>query len=189
MKVRNHAPTCVNPDTASKLIQRGWGEPLPLPEPEIIKEISYDSEKYYEEFGPGSPLIYLNSSKPVLDFDNCDRYAYWLTEHQKEKIDRYEDYPRYPPWGNQIFPLVDFCMANGDFVKLALADEFQWSFYKINSEQKPDQEMNPISEKDQIDTHQGGNPNTPEIFRHGVTKFVNPSHESSKVLQNSTSDR
>ena len=115
-------------------------EPDPTPEPEIIKETSFDSDKYYEEFGTGSPLIYKQTSKPVLNYENCDRYAYWLTEHQKEKIDRYEDYPRYPPWGNQIFPLVEFCTSNGDFVKLAAGDKIQWSFYKIYSEDKPDPE-------------------------------------------------
>ena len=106
-------------------------EPEPIQEPEINKETGFNSDIYYEEFGPGSPLIYLNSSKPVLDYDNCKRYAFWLTEHQKEKIDKYEDYPRYPPWGNQIFPLVEYCSDNGDFVKLAVGDKIQWSFYEI----------------------------------------------------------
>jgi len=130
---------CVKPESIPKLIERGWGEPEPVPEPEIdtIKDTDYDSEKFYEEFGPGSPLIYLETSKPVLDNDNCDRYAYWLTEHQKEKIDLYEDYPRYPPWGNQIFPLVDFCTANGDLLKFVVGDKIQWSFYKIYSENDP----------------------------------------------------
>ena len=109
------------------------------PEPEIIQETSFNSNLYYEEFGHGSPLIYLDSFEPVLDYDNCYRYAYWLTEHQKEKIDRYEDYPRYPPWGNQIFPLVDYCTDNGEFVKL-VDEKIQWKFdiyNEDNSEIKP----------------------------------------------------
>ena len=138
-KSTDNSPACVKPETKIKLIQRGWGEPKPIVEPEIdtIKETDYDSEKFYEEFGPGSPLIYLETSKPVLDYENCDRYAYWLTEHQKEKIDLNEDYPRYPPWGNQIFPLVDYCIANGDLLKFETSDKIQWSFYRISNETAP----------------------------------------------------
>jgi len=55
----------------------GGAEPEPEPEIDTIKETDYDSEKFYEEFGTGSPLIYIETSKPVLDYDNCDRYTYW----------------------------------------------------------------------------------------------------------------
>jgi len=115
----------------------GGAEPEPEPEIDTIKETDYDSEKFYEEFGTGSPLIYIETSKPVLDYDNCDRYTYWLTEHQKEKIDLYEDYPRYPPWGNQIFPLVDYCTSVGNLEKTVVDEKIQWEFYGINSEIDP----------------------------------------------------
>jgi len=135
-KATNSFPACVKPETKSKLIERGWGEPAPIPEPELqphtTSEVNFDSEKYYEEFGFGSPLIYKDTSKPVLDNGNCDRYASWLTEYQKEKTDRYEDYSRYPPWGNQIFPLVDYCIANGNLVKTNVDGKIQWEFQVDN---------------------------------------------------------
>jgi hypothetical protein len=89
------------------------------------------SSKFSGVFGNGSPLMYTEGLEPVLLYDNCKRYAYWLTEHQKEKIDLYEDYPRYPPWGNQIFPLVDFCVTNGDLVK-TVDDQIHWEFQLEN---------------------------------------------------------
>jgi hypothetical protein len=128
LKTSNNSPTCVKPETKTKLLERGWGEHAPVSEPEIIKETDFDSEKYYEEFDSGSPLMYLDTSNPVLDNDNCERYAYWLTKYQKEKLDRYEDYPRYPPWGNQIFPLVDYCTSVGDLTKTVVDDKIQWEF-------------------------------------------------------------
>lgn len=138
LKTSNNSPTCVKPETKTKLLERGWGEHAPIPEPEIIKETDFDSEKYYEEFDSGSPLIYLDTSNPVLDNDNCERYAYWLTKYQKEKLDRYEDYPRYPPWGNQIFPLVDYCIKNGDLIKTIVNDKIQWSFSGISGNSEPE---------------------------------------------------
>lgn len=128
LKTSNNSPTCVKSETKTKLLERGWGEHAPIPEPEIIKETDFDSEKYYEEFDSGSPLMYLDTSNPVLDNDNCERYAYWLTKYQKEKLNKYEDYPRYPPWGNQIFPLVDYCLANGDLIKTIQDDKIHWEF-------------------------------------------------------------
>jgi len=140
LKTGNNSPACVKPETLPKLIKRGWGEPAPEPEIQqnTTNETNLDSEKYYEEFGSDSPLIYKKNSEPLLDYDNCKRYAFWLTEHQKEKIDKYEDYPRYPPWGNQIFPLVDYCTTNGDFIKSIIGDKIQWIFSEFNSEHKPD---------------------------------------------------
>ena len=138
LKTSNNSPTCVKPETKTKLLERGWGEYAPIPEPEIIKETDFDSEKYYEEFDSGSPLIYLDTSNPVLDNDNCERYAYWLTKYQKEKLDKYEDYPRYPPWGNQIFPLVDYCIKNGDLIKTIVNDKIQWSFSGISGNSEPE---------------------------------------------------
>ncbi len=90
------------------------------------------SSKFSDVFGNGSPLMYTEGLEPVLLYDNCKRYAYWLSEHQKEKIDLYEDYPRYPPWGNQIFPLVDFCVTNGDLVKTISGDHYRWEFQLEN---------------------------------------------------------
>jgi len=134
LKTGNNSPACVKPETIPKLIKRGWGEPAPEPEIQqnTTNETNFDSEKYYEEFGSGSPLIYKNISKPVLDYDNCKRYAFWLTEHQKEKIDKYEDYPRYPPWGNQIFPLVDYCTTEGNLVKAIVDEKIHWEFQLEN---------------------------------------------------------
>ena len=106
------------------------GPPIPFYDSELM--LSFDSSLYRTVFGVGSPLYYKETSKPVLDEVNCDRYAYWMTEHQKEKINMYEDYPRYPPWGNQIFPLVDYCLENGDLVKFTVENKIQWSFYRID---------------------------------------------------------
>lgn len=110
------------------------GPPIPSYDSELM--LSFDSNLYYAEFGVGSPLIYKETNKPVLDEVNCVRYAYWLTEHQKEKIDLYEDYPRYAPWGNQIFPLVDYCLENGKLAKFNTENKIQWSFYRIVDEKE-----------------------------------------------------
>ena len=91
------------------------------------------SSMFDNVFGLGSPLVYREGLEPVLLYDNCKRYAYWLTEHQKEKIDLPEDYPRYPPWGNQIFPLVDFCITNGDLVK-TVDEQIHWEFQLENED-------------------------------------------------------
>jgi hypothetical protein len=88
----------------------------------------FDSNKYTTISDEGSPLVEIGTGNVVLTEDNCHRYAYWLTKYQKEKIDRYEDYPRYPPWGNQIFPLVDYCTTSGDLVKTIVDDKIQWKF-------------------------------------------------------------
>ena len=93
----------------------------------------FDSSLYYEEFGPGSPLIYQDTHKPVLHEVNCERYAYWMTEHQKEKPDFSENYPRYPPWGNQIFPLVEYCLDVGSLVKTSLSESVNWRFQLIKN--------------------------------------------------------
>ena len=92
---------------------------------------SLDSSLYYPVLGMGSPLVYKETSKPVLDETNCERYAFWMTEHQIEKIHLYEDYPRYPPWGNQIFPLVGYCLEQGDLAKIITENKIYWSFYRI----------------------------------------------------------
>ena len=88
----------------------------------------FDSKKYHEVFGPGSPIIHLDTSEPKLDHKNCHRYAYWLTEHQHTEINRYDENTRYPPWGNQIFPLVEYCISVGGLHKTADEDKIQWEF-------------------------------------------------------------
>lgn len=100
----------------------------------------YDPVRYYAIFTETGPLGILGvnekgdvtSGTPLLSEINCIRYATWLTEFQKEKIDIYEDYPRYPPWGNEIFPLVDYCVANGDLVKTIKDDKIHWEFQLEN---------------------------------------------------------
>lgn len=88
----------------------------------------YDHDKYTTVFGEGSILQELGTGSAVLTEDNCHRYAYWATKYQREKLELYEDYPRYPPWGNQIFPLVDYCTTVGDLVKTVDDDKIQWKF-------------------------------------------------------------
>ncbi|MCA9827754.1 MAG: hypothetical protein KC444_05095 [Nitrosopumilus sp.] len=83
---------------------------------------------FSEVFGPGSPIAYNEGLKPVFLYDNCERYVYWLNEHGKEKITLPEDYPRYPPWGNEIFPLVEFCTSNGEIVNTANGNSVHWEF-------------------------------------------------------------
>ncbi|GEM_PF-3612113 len=92
----------------------------------------YDSNKYDTVFDDGSPIQSKKTGETVLDADNCKRYAYWLTKYQKEKIDVSEDYPRYPPWGNEIFPLVDYCLANGNLIKTIQEDKIHWEFQLEN---------------------------------------------------------
>lgn len=88
----------------------------------------YDSNKYDTVFDEGSPIQSKKTGETVLDADNCKRYAYWLTKYQKEKIDLYEDYPRYPPWGNEIFPLVNYCVDVGDLAKTVIDGDVLWRF-------------------------------------------------------------
>jgi hypothetical protein len=88
----------------------------------------YDSNKYDTVFDDGSPIQSKKTGETVLDADNCKRYAYWLTKYQKEKIDLYEDYPRYPPWGNEIFPLVNYCVDVGDLEKTVIDGDVLWRF-------------------------------------------------------------
>ena len=106
----------------------------------------YDPARYYEIFTETGPLGLLGvnekgdvtSGSPLLSEINCMRYANWLTEFQKKKIDVSEDYPRYPPWGNEIFPLVDYCLANGDLIKTIVNDKIQWSFSGISGNSEPE---------------------------------------------------
>ena len=84
--------------------------------------------KFSEVFGPGSPLAYKEGLEPVFLYDNCKRYTYWLNEYGHENIHVPEDYPRYPPWGAQIFPLVEFCVEHGELAKIAKGDSFFWEF-------------------------------------------------------------
>jgi len=80
-----------------------------------------------------------NCGSPVLNEENCVRYTVWLNEFQKEKLHRTDDFPRYPPWGNQIFPLVDYCESVGEFYHVLIEDsttEIIWSF--VPDEQNKD---------------------------------------------------
>ena len=53
-------------------------------------------------------------------------------KHGHEKITVPEDYPRYPPWGNQIFPLVEFCTSNGNIVNVDDENSVRWEFKMEN---------------------------------------------------------
>ena len=111
----------------------------------------YDPQKFHEIFTPKGPLglkmitqhgdVHIGS--PAINDVNCMRYANWLTEFQKEKIDTREDYPRYPPWGNQIFPLVEYCNDNGHFEKNTI-DDIAWSFIPTS---QPYPEPSPVPMK------------------------------------------
>lgn len=89
---------------------------------------------FSEVFGPGSPLMYNDGLEPVFLYDNCKRYAYWLNEHSHEDIHVPEDYSRYPPWGNQIFPLVEFCTDHGKLIKTAEGNFVFWEFMVENED-------------------------------------------------------
>lgn len=89
--------------------------------------------KFSNVFGHTSPIVYNEGLTPVFLYDNCERYAYWLTEHGYDKLTLPEDYPRYPPWGNQIFPLVEFCTNNGELEKTVTGNSIRWEF-KIENE-------------------------------------------------------
>ena len=106
------------------------GPPIPFYDSELM--LSFDSSIYHPVLGDDSPLMYKETGESVLDETNCDRYAFWMTKHQKEKIELHEDYSRYPPWGNQIFPLVDYCLENGDLKKIIAENKIYWSFYRTD---------------------------------------------------------
>lgn len=92
-------------------------------------DYSFDSTKYYEIHGSVSPIIHLETKKAVLDKENCNRYSYWLTTVQREKIQLREEYPRSTPGLNPaIFPLMDYCLENGEFIKINSTDNIQWSY-------------------------------------------------------------
>jgi hypothetical protein len=105
-----------------------------LGKPALVEEQTkeFESKKYTTVFDEGSPLMEIGTGNPVLDEENCNRYAYWLTKYQKEKLDRFEDYDRYPPWGNQIYPLVEYCTSVGEFVKTVADNKIQWEFQLEN---------------------------------------------------------
>ena len=116
----------------------------------------YDYGKYYTVFGSGSPLVEIGTGNPLLSKDNCDRYAYWLSEHQKEKITIQEDFSvRYPPWGNQIFPLVEYCMKMGQLEKTVTDDVTRWEFQPVRQgmqglPSEPEPEPVPIPDSESL---------------------------------------
>ena len=129
-----------------ELVQKELENPL---EPDLILSpksskgtITY--EKIFTEDGPLQVCKIQedgdkNCGSPVLDEENCVRYTVWLNEFQKEKLHRTEDFSRYPPWGNQIFPLVTYCESVGEFYHVLIEDsttEIIWSF--VSDEQNKD---------------------------------------------------
>ncbi len=97
--------------------------------------------KFSNVFGHTSPIVYNEGMKPVLLYDNCKRYVYWLNEHGHEDIHVPEDYPRYPPWGNQIFPLVEFCTNNGELVKTVTDNSIRWEFIVNSNSLRPEDRL------------------------------------------------
>lgn len=150
-KISDNSPACVSLETKTKLMQRSWADSSG----DIIKQrtVQIESEPFkgtitYEKiFTEDGPLQVCkiqedgdkNCGSPVLNEENCVRYTVWLNEFQKEKVHRTEDFPRYPPWGNQIFPLVTYCESVGEFYHVLIEDsttEIIWSF--VPDEQNKD---------------------------------------------------
>lgn len=136
----------------------------------LLQTDFYDYNKYHTVFGPHSPLAEIGTGNPVLTRDNCERYAYWLTEHQKEKLTLQEDFSvRYPPWGNQIFPLVEYCTKTGQLDKTVTNEMITWKFIPVR------QGMHGLPSEPEPES-----PATQTAFTDGIVEIVNPEHEPLK---------
>ena len=73
LKTRDHSTACVNPETIPKLIQRGWGEPVPIPEPDT-GEFRYGEQEchYVDEKGESRSCIVSGWTKPESELD-CEK--------------------------------------------------------------------------------------------------------------------
>ena len=70
LKTRDNSPACVKPETAPKLIERGWGESEPMLEPDT-GEFRYGEQEchYIDEKNESRSCIVSGWTKPVSELD------------------------------------------------------------------------------------------------------------------------
>lgn len=90
----------------------------------------FDTAKYEELHPPGGLLIHKDTLKPVLDADNCQRVAKQHTKYESWEMHTRENppYSTYPPWKNQILPLMNYCQSIGTFELKTADGNINWSF-------------------------------------------------------------
>ncbi len=94
----------------------------------IPEDADFDTAKYEILAAPGSPLIYQDTLKPVLDIDNCKRVADGYTKEERWQLFTRETTTFDPPWENQVFPLMDYCTGIGNYELKTLDGNINWSF-------------------------------------------------------------
>lgn len=90
--------------------------------------IGSDGTIYQVLAAPGEPLIYKDTLKPVLDYDNCKRVADGYTKRKETTLFTRETTNFDNHWKNQIFPLMDYCASIGNYEMTVVDDKIQWTF-------------------------------------------------------------
>ena len=88
----------------------------------------FDTSKYIILPAPGSPLIYKDTLKPVLDLENCKRVADNYTKEERPKLFTRETTTFDAAWENQVFPLMDYCTGIGTYELKTRDGNINWSF-------------------------------------------------------------
>ncbi len=95
----------------------------------IPEDADFDITKYEVLAAPGSPLIYQNTLMPVLDVENCKRVADdYTNEGRWELVTRQTMNNSEAPWGNQLYPLMDYCTSIGKYELKTLDGNINWSY-------------------------------------------------------------
>ena len=73
IKTRDNSPACVKEKTITKLVERGWGESTPIPEP-VTGEFRYGEQecKFVDERGESRFCIVSGWTKPASELD-CEK--------------------------------------------------------------------------------------------------------------------
>lgn len=90
--------------------------------------IGSDGTTYQVLAAPGDPLIYKDTLKPVLNYDNCKRVADGYTKRKGTTLFTRETTNFDNPWKNQVFPLMDYCTSIGNYEMTVIDDKPQWTF-------------------------------------------------------------
>jgi len=73
IKPRDNSPACVKEQTITKLVERGWGESAPIPEP-MTGELRYGEQEceFIDERGESRSCIVSGWTKPASELD-CEK--------------------------------------------------------------------------------------------------------------------
>ena len=73
IKTRDNSPACVKEQTITKLVERGWGESAPIPEP-MTDEFRYGEQEcqFIDERGDSRSCIVSGWTKPTSELD-CEK--------------------------------------------------------------------------------------------------------------------